>query len=53
MDCYACGDDQGRHEQRPGMIVSVDVREEWPGVDDQSDEPNSAARISSIRSEEP
>ncbi len=32
-------------------IVSIDVGEQRPGVDDQSDEPNSAARISSIRSE--
>lgn len=32
-------------------IVSINVRVERPGVDDQRDEPNSAARISSIRSE--
>ena len=32
-------------------IVSIDVRKERPGIDDQSDEPNSIARISSIRSE--
>jgi hypothetical protein len=56
-------DYQRRHEQRTGMglekfearlvvsIVSIDVCEERPGVDDQRDEPNSAARISSIRSE--
>jgi hypothetical protein len=46
--------DQRRHEQRTGMgvkklnarlmvpIVSIDVREERPRVDDQCDEPNSA-----------
>ncbi len=56
-------DDQRRHEQRSGMglekfeaglvvaIVPIDVGEERPSVDDQSDDPNSAARISSIRSE--
>lgn len=39
-------------EARPlVLIVSIDVGEERPGVDDQSDEPNSAAKISSIRSE--
>jgi hypothetical protein len=32
-------------------IVSIDVGVERSGVDDQRDEPNSAARISSIRSE--
>ncbi len=57
------GDDQRRDEQWTGMgfkkfearpvmlIVSIDVSKERPRVDDQSDEPNSAARISWIRSE--
>lgn len=56
-------DHKGWHKQRPGMslkkfearlvmlIVSIDVSEERSGVDDQRDEPNSVARISSIRSE--
>lgn len=55
--------DERRHEQRTGMcfekfetflvmtVVSIDVGEERPGIDDQRDEPNSAARISSMRSE--
>ena len=32
------------------LVVSIDVRKERPSVDNQRDEPSSAARISSIRS---
>ena len=32
-------------------VVAVDIRVQWACVDDQSDDPTSLARISSIRSE--